>query len=95
METDVELNPQESGSDLSDTRTRPSTRHQGMTCKLSERGVKAGDSRLLSEVADRITLGDSIEWAVFERGIGLKLRLEYIKSIRRAFSLLYYNIHLL
>lgn len=72
-----------------------STHHQEMTCRLSERGVKTGDSRPLSEVVDRATFGDSIEWTVFERGTVPKLQLECIKSDRRALSLHFYNIQLL
>ena len=49
--------------------TSPSTRHNDMSCKLSERGVEPGDSRMLSEILDKATSGDSIQWQVFENSI--------------------------
>lgn len=49
--------------------TSPSTRHNDMSCKLSERGVEPGDSRMLSEILDKATSGDSIQWQVFESSI--------------------------
>ena len=66
METDAELKPQENGFNSLESGTRPSTRHQAMTCKLSERGVEARDSRLLSEAVNKAITGDSIEWTAFE-----------------------------
>ena len=49
--------------------TSPSTRHEDMSCKLSERGVEPGDSRMLSEIFDKATSRHSIQWQVFESSI--------------------------
>lgn len=49
--------------------TSPSTRHNDMCCKLSERSVEPGDSRMLSEILDKATSDDSIQWQVFENSI--------------------------
>lgn len=42
--------------------TSPSTRHEDMSCKLSERGVEPGDSRMLFEMFDKAISSDSIQW---------------------------------
>ena len=42
--------------------TSPSTRHEDMSCKLSERGIEPGDSRILFEIFDKATSSDSIQW---------------------------------
>ena len=47
--------------------TSPSTRHENMSCNLSERGVEPGDGRILSEIFHKAISGESIEWKLFER----------------------------
>lgn len=42
--------------------TSPSTRHEDMSCKLSERGVEPEDNRILFEMFDKATSSDSIQW---------------------------------
>ena len=46
--------------------TSPSTRHEDISCKLSERGVEPGDSCMIFEIFDKATSGASIHWQVLE-----------------------------
>ncbi len=53
----------QSGTILS---TLSRTRHENMSCKLHERGIEPGDSRMLSEIFDQANSGDTVQWQVFE-----------------------------
>ena len=46
--------------------TSPRTGHKDMPCKLPERGVEPGYSRMLSEIFEKVASGDSVSWQAFE-----------------------------